>query len=141
MEKFGKSQPVKRVEDVRFLLGTGRYVDDIAPAGAFYALFLRSPVAHATITRLDLTDAREAPGVKCVLKAEDCEAMGIDLALSADLSDKDNGNQSTATYRPFLAKDRVNFVGEALAIVVAETLDQARDAIELIEFEFDELEP
>jgi carbon-monoxide dehydrogenase large subunit len=81
MEKFGKSQPVKRVEDIRFLTGEGRYVDDIAPANAFHALFLRSPVAHATITRLDLDAARETPGVKCVLKAEDCEAMGIDLAL------------------------------------------------------------
>ena len=63
MEKFGKSQPVRRFEDSRFLTGQGRYVDDIAPEGALFAWFLRSPVAHAEITSLDVTAAREAEGL------------------------------------------------------------------------------
>ena len=58
MEKFGKSQPVKRVEDVRFLTGHGQYVDDIAPEGALYGFVLRSSVAHGTIIELDVSDAR-----------------------------------------------------------------------------------
>ena len=67
MDKFGKSQPVKRVEDVRFLTGAGRYIDDIAPQGALHAVLFRSPVAHAVITALDLDEARAAPGVHAVL--------------------------------------------------------------------------
>ncbi len=62
MEKFGKSQPVKRTEDIRFLIGEGRYVDDIAPAEALRAFVFRSPVAHAEITTLNVDDAREAEG-------------------------------------------------------------------------------
>ena len=62
MEKFGRSQPVKRVEDLRFVTGQGRYVDDIAPEGALFAYFLRSPVAHAEITGLDLDAALAAKG-------------------------------------------------------------------------------
>jgi aerobic carbon-monoxide dehydrogenase large subunit len=140
MEKFGKSQNIKRVEDVRFLTGTGRYIDDIAPKDAYFGLFLRSPVAHATILRLDLEAAREAPGIKAVYKAEDLEAMGIDIGIDADLADGE-GNVAHKTFRPALAKTRVNFVGEALAFIVAETLAQAKDALDLIEFEFDELPP
>ena len=71
MEKFGKSQPVKRVEDVRFLTGEGRYVDDIAPTDALHAYFFRSPVAHGVITTLGVTDAAEAEGVHAVLTIED----------------------------------------------------------------------
>ena len=67
MEKFGKSQPVKRTEDVRFVTGHGRYVDDIAPANALHAFVLRSPVAHAEITRLGFDEARSGTGrARCV---------------------------------------------------------------------------
>ncbi|MFT5867682.1 MAG: carbon-monoxide dehydrogenase large subunit, partial [Gammaproteobacteria bacterium] len=83
MEKFGKSQPVKRVEDVRFLTGDGRYVDDIAPADALNAFFFRSPVAHATITELDLDDARDAEGVRAVLTYADLEVAGMNPEMFA----------------------------------------------------------
>ena len=63
MEKFGKSQPVKRTEDLRFLTGEGRYVDDIAPRNSAHAFFLRSSFAHGEITELDVSDAAEAEGV------------------------------------------------------------------------------
>ncbi|MDW4497056.1 xanthine dehydrogenase family protein molybdopterin-binding subunit [Sulfitobacter sp. D35] len=139
MDKFGKSQSVKRVEDVRFLTGHGQYVEDVAPEGALRAHFLRSPVAHATITTLDVSAAREAPGVHAVLTIEDMEAAGIDIHIPATIQKNRDGSQGAAPVRPVLAKGKLNFVGEAVAIVVAETADQARDAIELIELDYEDL--
>jgi aerobic carbon-monoxide dehydrogenase large subunit len=71
MSKFGTSQPVTRLEDTRFLTGKGRYVDDIAPQDCAACLCLRSPQAHADITALDVSEARQAPGVHLILTAED----------------------------------------------------------------------
>ena len=90
MEKFGKSQPVKRVEDVRFLTGAGGYVDDIAPEGALFAYFLRSPVAHAEITTLDVTDARSGAGVHAVLTFGDLKDAGMSPYIAAALVDLHN---------------------------------------------------
>ena len=85
MEKFGKSQPIKRVEDVRFLTGAGRYVDDVAPKDALHAFFFRSPVAHAEIKALDLDDARAAPGVHLILTYDDLVAGGMDPHLVTEV--------------------------------------------------------
>ncbi|MGC8201910.1 xanthine dehydrogenase family protein molybdopterin-binding subunit [Aliiroseovarius sp. PTFE2010] len=139
MEKFGKSQPVRRREDLRFLTGHGRYVDNIAPADALHGVFLRSPVAHGDITELDLEDARAAPGVAAVLSVADMEAAGMDISMSGSLMTNRDGSRGAAPLRPMLAKDRVRHVGEPIALVVADTLDQARDAAELILFDFNEL--
>ncbi|MCL4108732.1 UNVERIFIED_CONTAM: hypothetical protein GTU68_049073 [Idotea baltica] len=139
MEKFGKSQSVKRLEDVRFLNGTGRYVEDLTPDGALVAYFLRSPVAHADITEMDLADARASEGVHLVLCAADLEAAGVKLGLSGTVVTNIDGTKGASPLRPILAKDRVRFVGEPIAVVVAETLVQAKDAAELIGFDFDEL--
>ncbi len=139
MDKFGKSQPVKRVEDVRFLTGQGRYVDDIAPEGALRAVFFRSPVAHARITGLDVSAARAADGVKLVVTAEDMAAAGVDTAMNFATAPNRDGSQGAAPKRPVLAEGKVRFVGEPVALVVAETLQQARDAAELIELEYDDL--
>ncbi|SMX32993.1 xanthine dehydrogenase family protein molybdopterin-binding subunit [Actibacterium lipolyticum] len=141
MDKFGKSQTVTRFEDPRLLKGEGRYVDDIAPDGALFAFFLRSPIAHAKITTLDTSDARAADGVHLVLTAADLEDAGVRLNLAAALVKNRDGSKGAAPARPILAKDRICFVGEAVALVVAETLHQARDAAELIEFDYEELEP
>jgi len=139
MEKFGKSQPVKRVEDVRFLTGEGRYVDDIAPTDALHAYFFRSPVAHGVITTLDVTDAAEAEGVHAVLTIEDLEASGMDISMAATVLQNRDGTEGAKPLRPVLAKGRVRFVGEPVAVVIAETLNQARDAAELIAFDVDDL--
>jgi carbon-monoxide dehydrogenase large subunit len=139
MDKFGKSQPVKRVEDLRFLTGAGRYVDDIAPDGALHAYVLRSPVAHAEISRLDTSAAQEAKGVHLVLTGQDLLDAGVETGMNASLVKNRDGSDGANPKRPVLAEGRVRFVGEAVAMVVAETLDQARDAAELIEFEFDAL--
>lgn len=139
MEKFGKAQPVKRVEDVRFLTGHGRYVDDIAPDGALHAVFLRSSVAHGTIVALDVAAARAAPGVQAVLTAADLAAAGLRLAMAADRVTNQDGSRGVHPERPVLARDRVRFVGEAVAIIVAGTLAEARDAAELIDLQIDDL--
>jgi len=139
--KFGESQNVTRFEDVRLLTGQGRYVDDIAPGNALYAFFLRSPVAHAEIRALHVEDARAAPGVQAVLTAEDLLAAGMELGMEAFAMPNRDGTNGAIPLRPLLAKDKVRFVGEPMAAVVAETLDQARDAVEMIEFDLHELEP
>jgi aerobic carbon-monoxide dehydrogenase large subunit len=134
VDKFGKSQPVKRVEDARFLRGTGQYVDDQAPEGALFAWFLRSPVAHALVTELDLSDAREAEGVHAVYCQQDLLDAGVKATVSA-ATVKDG----VRVRRPVLAEGRVRYVGEAVAMVVADSIAAARDAAELIGFEFDDL--
>ncbi|WP_406644900.1 xanthine dehydrogenase family protein molybdopterin-binding subunit [Aliisedimentitalea scapharcae] len=139
MEKFGKSQPVTRVEDTRFLTGQGRYVDDVAPAKALYAHVLRSPVAHGVITALDLDDARQADGVQMILTLADLEAAGIDVGMSGTTVKNRDGSKGAAPERPMLARDRVRYVGEPIVMVIAETLDQARDAAELIWLDIEDL--
>ena len=79
MDKFGKSQPVRRLEDQRFLTGQGGYIDDISPDGALHAVFVRSQVAHGTLSPMDLDEARDMPGVHLAMAAEDLDAMGIDV--------------------------------------------------------------
>ena len=139
MEKFGKSQPVKRVEDVRFLTGHGRYVDDIAPADALHAYYLRSPVAHAEIVTLDVTEARAAEGVAAVLTIEDLEAAGMGIHIGTTVVKNRDGTMGAEPLRPALAKGRVRHVGEPMAVIFAETPDQARDAAELIDYDLKEL--
>ena len=139
MEKFGRSQSVTRVEDLRFLTGQGRYVDDIVPAGALHAIFLRSTVAHAEITALDVSDARTMPDVAAVLTAADLEAAGVQLGMQASLVRSKDGTKGAAPERPLLAKGRVRHVGDPIAVVVATSLDAARDAAEAIMVDFDEL--
>ncbi len=139
MEKFGKSQSIKRVEDVRFLTGHGRYVDDISPDGALHAYFFRSSVAHGVITELDVADARDAQGVHAVLTCADLEASGMKVGMSASILTNRDGTKAAAPLRPVLAKDKVRFVGESVALIIADTYDQARDAAELIMFDVDDL--
>jgi len=139
MDKFGKSQPVRRFEDQRFLTGRGRYVDDIAPEGALHAFVFRSPVAHARITTLDVSAAAEAAGVKLVLTAADLEETGATNAMQTSPVKNKDGSKGATPQRPFLAKETVCFVGEPVALVVAETLGQAKDAAELITFDFEDL--
>ncbi|MCH2164815.1 MAG: xanthine dehydrogenase family protein molybdopterin-binding subunit [Marinovum sp.] len=140
MDKFGKSQPVKRVEDTRFLTGQGRYVDDIAPDSALVGLVFRSPVAHATIESLDVSEARAAEGVHLVLTQADLEAAGLDATLGASRVPNRDGSKGVSDVRTVFAKDRLRFVGEAVAMVFAETKERARDAAELIELDYTDLD-
>ncbi len=132
MTAFGKSQTTKRFEDVRFLTGGGRYLDDTVPDGALHAVFLRSPYAHADLLSLDVTDARAMPGVHAVLTAADLKAAKMRLDMVYERIELPRGGRGAKVTRPVLATDRVRFVGEPVAVVVAETLEQARDAAEAI---------
>ena len=133
MVKFGVGQSVRRVEDVRLLTGTGRYTDDVSAPRQTHAYFLRSPHAHAELRALDTAAAKDAPGVLGVFTGADLRAAGIgDLPCIAPIPNRDR-SAMTIPPRPALAVDRVRFVGEPVAVVVAETLAQARDAGELIE--------
>ena len=138
MDKFGRSQPVRRLEDARFLTGQGRYVDDTAPEGALHAYVLRSTVAHADVGGVDAEAARAMPGVACVLTAADLRAAGLDDTMSYNTVKNRDGSPAAAPERPLLARGRVRYVGEPVAMVVAETLDQARDAAEAIVLDLDD---
>ena len=100
MEKFGKSQPVKRFEDTRFLTGQGRYVDDLAPENALHAYMFRSSVAHGVITSLDVSAAREADGVAAVYTSADLEAAGVDTKMEFVTVKNRDGSQGAAPARP-----------------------------------------
>lgn len=138
--KFGQAQSgAGRIEDQRLLTGQGRYIDDSAPAGALVAVFLRSPHAHGRLTRLDLTAARAMPGVHLVLGAADLAALGVDLAMEGEQIETRGGGLGAGPERPVLARGHVRFAGEAMAIVVAETAAQARDAVDAIDWQVDAL--
>jgi len=139
MSKFGISQGVKRREDSRFLKGEGSYVDDIKPTESLHAHFFLSPIAHAKITTLDVTDAKASPGVVAVYTAQDLVAGGMKNRMVAELLPS-KGSKIPDPARTILAEEKVRFVGEPVAIVIAETINQAKDAVELIEFDFEELD-
>ncbi|KJZ19547.1 xanthine dehydrogenase family protein molybdopterin-binding subunit [Loktanella sp. S4079] len=139
MEKFGKSQSVKRVEDMRLVTGHGRYVDDIAPEGALFAFFLRSPVAHGEIAQLDLEDAQQMPGVHLIVTVEDLIKAGVKIGLGTTVVKNRDGSRGAKPQRPILAQGRVRHVGEAIAMVVADSLTEAKDAAEMIGLEIDDL--
>ncbi|WGH78407.1 xanthine dehydrogenase family protein molybdopterin-binding subunit [Jannaschia ovalis] len=139
MEKFGLSQSNRRAEDPRLLTGGGSYVDDRAPAGALRAYVLRSQVAHGEIATLDVSEAEAAPGVHLVLTAARIEADGVKNHISTTPAENRDGTKGATPTRPLLANGRVRFVGEPVAFVVADTLEAARDAAELIELDIDEL--
>jgi len=137
MSKFGTSQPVTRLEDSRFLTGKGRYVDDITPAGALHGYVLRSTQAHGDISGLDVSAAREAPGVHLILTADDLSGAGLANAMRF-AHVKTRGAPPATPVRPILAEGRVRFVGDAVAFIVADSLTEARDAAELIVLDLDE---
>ena len=140
MDKFGKSQSTSRVEDQRFLTGQGRYVDDIVPEEALVAFVFRSPVAHAVITELDVSDAAAMDGVKLILTSQDLIDAGVSMDLAGMTIKNRDGSNAAAPARPLLAHGKVRHVGEPIAFILAETLEQAKDAAEAIIFDFEELD-
>jgi aerobic carbon-monoxide dehydrogenase large subunit len=129
----------RRLEDERFLRGRGRFTDDIAPRDALQVVFLRSPYAHAHIRKLDAEAARRLPGVVAVLTGAEVAADGLGaLPVAAEIRDA-AGNRHIEPPRPAIPADRVRHVGEIVAMVVAQTLDQARDAAERIVVDYQPL--
>ena len=141
MARFGISQPVRRVEDDRLLRGQGQYIDDINLPGQARAYFLRSPHAHADVARVDTARAAAAPGVVAVLTGPEYREAGYHelfsekLYLDTPILNKDGSPRADPGRWP-LAIGRVRHVGDAVAMVIAETADQAKDAAELIEVDY-----
>lgn len=131
--KFGVGQSVLRKEDDALIRGKGRYTDDYAPQAALRCLVLRSPHAHAKYT-IDASRARTLPGVALILTADDVADLG-NLPCLFNLET----DPFTGPPYPILAKEEVRHVGDAIAFVVAETIDQARDAIEAIDVKWSPL--
>ncbi len=125
---------MKRKEDPRLIQGLAHYVDDIQMTGMVYACVVRSPYAHAKIKSVDMSKARTAPGVVAVLTGEDTRGVIGDVICAAVLPD-----MKPAT-RPMLAVDKVRFVGEPVAVVVASDRYAARDAVDLVEVDYDPLQ-
>ncbi|ABG32493.1 xanthine dehydrogenase family protein molybdopterin-binding subunit [Roseobacter denitrificans] len=127
----------KRREDVRFLTGAGNYTDDINIRGQAHVFFLRSDVAHGTLNKVDTTAAEGMPGVVRVFTGADFEAVG-GMPCGWQITDK-HGQPMLEPKHPVLAHGKVRHVGEPIAAVVADTLEQARDAAEAIELDISEL--
>jgi aerobic carbon-monoxide dehydrogenase large subunit len=138
--QFGIGQPVRRKEDQRFITGTGRYLDDLTVPDQAVAYVMRSPHGHAAISALDVAAARKVPGVIAVLTGADAEADGVrPVPCMAPIGVKPGTAAQNFPRRSVLATDRVRHVGDAVALVIAETREQAKDAAELIEVAYETL--
>ena len=140
MTKFGVGQPVRRLEDARFLTGTGRYTDDITLPGQAWGHVLRSPLAHARIRSVDAAPARAAPGVLSVITGAEMKAAGVGaIPCREPISNRDGTKRAEPDY-PVLCADKVRHVGDGVAFVVAETLDEAKDAADLVRVDYEPLD-
>jgi carbon-monoxide dehydrogenase large subunit len=139
MGEFALGQPVPRFEDPRLLRGGGRYIDDMVLPRMAFGHVLRSPHAHARIRSIDVARAKAAPGVLAVLTGADWQAAGWgDLPVPDGMRRRGGGPMYRPRF-PALVSDRVRWVGDYVAFVVAETRHQAADAAELIEVDYEPL--
>ncbi len=140
MGEFGIGQPVRRKEDVRLLTGGGQYTDDVAIDGPLlHAAFARSPHANAKINGVDIAAALALPGVVAVFTGNDVAEAGLGMIITdASFTDR-SGKPMNKPGRSVMPSDQTRFVGEVLAVVVAETKAQARDGAEAVEFDFEPL--
>ncbi len=137
--QFGVGQPVPRNEDPILVRGEGRYTDDVNVEGQLYAHFVRSPYAHGIIRGIDAEAARAMKGVVAVYTGADLAAAGYgNLKCVFSFSGRD-GKPQLATPRPALAVDKVRFVGDPVAVVIAKTAVQARDAAEAVSLDIEVL--
>ncbi|MDH3241299.1 MAG: xanthine dehydrogenase family protein molybdopterin-binding subunit [Alphaproteobacteria bacterium] len=139
MGEFALGQPVTRFEDQRLLTGGGRYIDDFKLPHMAYGVVLRSPHAHARIRAIDTAQAAAMPGVLTILTGADWAASGFeDLPRGKGRTRRDGSPLFRGRY-PALAPDKVRYAGDAVAFVVAETRDQAQDAAERVEVDYEPL--
>lgn len=140
MQKFGIGQAATRVEDLRFTTGKGQYIEDLNFEGQSYAVFVRSPHAHARIVEIDKSSVEDCPGLLAVYTFADLQAEDIgNVPCNAGVTNID-GSPCFKPPRPALATDRVRFVGDPVAIVVAETRMQAVDAAEQLWVDYEMLD-
>ena len=134
-------QSVLRKEDMRFITGKGSYLDDINLRGQTHAVFVRSPHAHAIIKHIDTSEATAAPGVIAVLTGSDLAADELGGLPCGWMIHSKDGSEMKQPLHPVMAAGKVNYLGEPLALVVAETRSQARDGAELVAVDYEELAP
>ncbi len=139
--KFGIGQPTPRKEDPRLVRGLGQYTDDIRHDNMLYGAVVRTPHAHAGIRSLDISSASDADGVRLVMTAADLEAAGIGTLPVRAIQKNSNGTDMPRIPRPVLAGEKVAHVGEPVAFVVADTPTLARDAAEMVNVDYDVLDP
>jgi aerobic carbon-monoxide dehydrogenase large subunit len=136
MAKFGIGQAVRRVEDERFLKGAGCFVDDLVLPGELSAVVVYATHANARIARVDTSAAKAAPGVVLVLSGADAVADGLGRLPPLFMPEDQGGPKGFRTYRQVLVHDVVRCIGDRVALVVAESEAEARDAAELIEIDY-----
>ena len=136
--RFGSGQEVKRVEDKALLIGQGQFTDNMPVAGETYIAFLRSPYAHAEITSIDVSDAKAMPGVLAVFTGAQLVEAGV-KAMPGPGFTRADGSAGVSPDRRALAHERVRFVGEAVVAVVAQSRDAARNALEAVMVDYNEL--
>ena len=129
-EGIGKSVP--RKEDGRFITGKGRYTDDIKQVGQSHAYFVRSPHAHADVVSIDVEEALSAPGVIAVLTGADVTADGLGGLPCGWMIHSKDGSEMKQPHHPVLADNRVHYLGEPVAMVIADTALEAKNAAELV---------
>jgi aerobic carbon-monoxide dehydrogenase large subunit len=137
--RFGSGREVRRIEDAGLLAGAGRFTDDFSLPGQTYLSFLRSPYAHARIVSIDATAAASMPGVVGVLTGADLVSAGVKPLPVAPMFQRPDGSPGATPLRPALADGVVRFVGEAVVALLAETADQAKDALEAIVVGYEDL--
>src|SRR5690606_21739348 len=138
--KFGMGASVLRKEDDALITGRGRYTDDFTRDGMLHGYVLRSPVAKARFTIGSLDEARSAPGVHLILTGEDVAHLK-DLKVERRMPRQPDGSRAQSRDIPILCRDRVQYVGDAVAFIVADTRLAALDAAELIEVDYEDEEP
>ena len=139
MGQYGIGQPVPREEDPYLLRGEGRYCDDVTAQGQLRAYVLRSPFPHAKINGIDTSAAEAAPGVRLILTGNSPEVLALGLQRPMQQRKRRDGSDAPTLAQPHLARDRVRYIGDYVAFVVADTVAQAKDAAELIGVDYEEL--
>src|SRR5688572_13223475 len=139
LTKFAVGQPVLRSEDPTLVRGEGRFTDDVSLPGQIHAVMVRSRHAHGIIRRIDITAAKTMRGVLGIYTGADLAAAGYGtLKCIVPFKNRD-GSEMKKPPQPALAVDRVRYVGDPVAFVVAETLVQAKDAAEAVELDIESL--
>jgi aerobic carbon-monoxide dehydrogenase large subunit len=139
MNRHGIGQPVRRVEDLRFLTGRSRYVDDIQLPHMLHGAVVMSPHAHARIKSIDTTAAMASPGVHLVLTGADAKKDNLGGIPPLFMPEDMGGPKGYRTFRPLLEPSKARYVGDRIAFVVADTPEQARIAAELVEIDYEPL--
>jgi carbon-monoxide dehydrogenase large subunit len=139
MSATGIGAAVRRKEDIRFITGKGQYTDDVVRPGETRVVFVRSPHARAKIKSIDASEAKKLPGVIAVLTGAELAADKVGNLICGWMITSKDGSQMKMAPHPALAADTVNHVGDAVAVVVAETQAQGRDAAEKVKVDYEVL--